>query len=576
MLVGVANTLYYGDNLPILRNHIADESIDLTYLDPPFNSNQDYNVLFKEQSGEPAQAQVKAFTDTWKWSEKAYVEFCETSPNQMLIDLIQGFVKTLGRNDVTAYLIMMAPRLVELHRVLKPTGSLYLHCDPTASHYLKLVLDTIFGPTNFLNEIIWRRTGSHNSSKRFGPIHDTLLFYAKSDDYFFQPNYRPYLKGHVDSYFKQSDEKGRYWTNTITGAGVRHGDSGKEWRGYNPTRAGRHWAIPSKLIDELAIDPTLPLLKKLDALAEARMIAFPPLTSGALPTYRQYLHLSPGMPLQDLWTYQPHTRGVLYNSKEAIDEDVRWLVAQGDMERMGYATQKPIGLLSRIINSSTKKGEIVLDPFCGCGTAVVAAEKLKRKWIGIDITHLAIALIKYRLSDSFRLKEKRDYAIIGEPTTEKEAEALALQDRDEFQKWAVGLIPRAFPFQNKKGADTGIDGILRFRDDKSEPKKNVVQVKSGKLTLSSIRDFAHVIDREKATLGLFVALQKPTKPMQVEAGKMGFYTTPLGNRKIPRFQIRTIEQLLGGTPFDIPQTAEVSGVRTAAEIADDDNQIDLL
>jgi site-specific DNA-methyltransferase (adenine-specific) len=460
------NQLFYGDNLPILQNHIKTESVDLIYLDPPFNSNQDYNVLFKEQTGEPAQAQIKAFTDTWKWSQLAYDDFLTDSPApEILKKLITGFVETLGHNDVTAYLVMMAPRLVELHRVLKSTGSLYLHCDPTASHYLKLVLDAIFGPKNFLNEIIWRRTGSHNSSKRYGPIHDTILFYAKSDDYLFKPSFRPYLKGHVDSYFGQSDANGRYWTNTITGAGVRHGESGKVWRGYNPTKAGRHWAIPSKLVDELGIDSSLTLIEKLEALDAAGMIAFPPRGSGALPTYRQYLHLSPGMPLQDLWTYQPHTRGVLYNSKEAIDEDVRWLVAQGDLERMGYATQKPIGLLTRIINSSTKRGDVVLDPFCGCGTAVVTAEKLKRQWIGIDITHLAVALIKYRLSDSFGLKEKRDYEVIGEPTTAAEAQALALQDRDEFQKFAVGLVPRAFPFQAKKGADTGIDGILRFSDD---------------------------------------------------------------------------------------------------------------
>jgi site-specific DNA-methyltransferase (adenine-specific) len=561
------NTLFYGDNLEILQNHkhFRDECVDLIYLDPPFNSNADYNILFREQSGEPAQGQIKAFTDTWKWSELAFRNFTESCANQRLVELINGYVHTLGRNEMTAYLVMMSPRLVELHRVLKNSGTLFLHCDPTASHYLKTLLDAVFGPTNFLNEIVWRRTGSHNSPRRFGPVHDIILFFAKGDGYNFKTSYRPYTKGHVKSYFKQEDANGRYWTNSITGAGLRHGESGQKWKGYDPSAKGRHWAIPGKIIEELGINEKLGVLAKLDALDEAGSIDHP-VSKDSLPTYRQYLKTSPGMPLQDLWTYQPHTRGVLEGSDEAIDEDVRWLVSQGDPERLGYPTQKPVGLMKRIIASACPPNGIVFDPFCGCGTTIEAAHHLKRKWVGIDITHLAIALIKYRLSDALKLKEGKNYHVVGEPSTTAEAEALAAQDRNEFQRWALSKVPRAFPFQDKKGADSGVDGIVRFNDDpRVEPKKCVIQVKSGLLKLGEFRDFAHVIHREKATLGLFICLQEPTEKMQQEADAMGFYTTPLGKKKIPIFQIRTIGQLLAGENFQVPENAVAIGVKRAAD-----------
>jgi DNA modification methylase len=561
------NTLFYGDNLEILRNpkYFRDESVDLIYLDPPFNSNADYNILFREQSGEPAEAQIKAFTDTWKWSESAFRDFSETCPNSRLVTLLEGYVSTLGRNEMTAYLVMMAPRLAELHRVLKNTGTLFLHCDPTASHYLKTLLDAVFGPTMFLNEIIWRRTGSHNSPRRFGPVHDVLLFYAKGDGYHFQTRHRPYAKGHVSSYFRQEDAKGKYWTNSLTGAGLRHGESGQIWKGYDPTAKGRHWALPGRVVEAANIKPGLGVLAKLDALDKAGLIDHPA-TKESLPTYRQYLKASPGLPLQDIWAYQPHTQGVLEGTDEGIDEDVRWLVAQGDPERLGYPTQKPVGLLKRIIESACPAGGIVLDPFCGCGTTIEAAHHLKRRWIGIDITHLAIALIKYRLSDTLKLKEGKHYEVIGEPTTSAEAAALAAQDRHEFQKWALSLVPRAFPFQAQKGADTGIDGIVRFNDDpRVEPKKCVIQVKSGAPKLGEVRDFAHVIRREKATLGLFITLEPPTEKMRIESESLGFYTTPLGGKRIPILQTRTIEQLLAGEAFDVPESAVTIGVKKGTD-----------
>ena len=326
-------------------------------LDPPFNSDASYNVLFGHADGSRAAAQIKAFEDTWRWDQAAASAFEETvTRGGVVAQALTAFQTLLGPSTMLAYLSMMAPRLIELRRVLKPTGSLYLHCDPTASHYLKLLLDSVFGADQFRNEIIWRRTGSHSSSRRFGPIHDVLLFDSCSDAYYFNKVYRPYLKGHVDGYFKKEDpERGRYWENALTGSGTRKGESGKPWRGFDPTKVGRHWAIPGRIAEELALEPGLSVQERLDALDAAGFVSFPKKSSDAMPTYRQYLADSPGIPLGDIWAYQPHTRGVL-RSSEGIDEDVRWLVKQGDAERLGYPTQKPVGLLKRVISSSCPPG----------------------------------------------------------------------------------------------------------------------------------------------------------------------------------------------------------------------------
>jgi site-specific DNA-methyltransferase (adenine-specific) len=550
----MTRTLYYGDNLEVLRKHIGDETVDLIYLDPPFNSNRDYNLLFKEQSGEPAQAQIKAFTDTWQWSEHAYQTFLLECPREALTRLIEGFVNTLGRNDLTAYLVMMAPRLIELHRVLKPTGSLYLHCDPTASHYLKVMLDVIFGAKNFRNEIAWKRTSAHSSAKRWGPVHDIILFYSKSENYTWNPVYTEYDPGYIEQFYRHEDERGRYMLDNLTGAGVTKGDSGQPWRGIDPTAVGRHWAIPQRVVESIVGKDRAARMstqEKLDALDSAGYIAWP--VSGKMPRLKRYLDESQGNPIQDMII------------------DIQPISAHA-RERLGYPTQKPLALLERIIQASSNEGDVVLDPFCGCGTAIVAAEKLRRQWIGIDITHLAIALIKYRLSDMFGLQERKDYQVIGEPTTEAEARALAQQDRDEFQKWAIGLIPRARPYQEKKGADTGIDGVLRFQDDPKAVKTALIQVKSGKVGVEQVRDFAHVVNREGATLGLFLTLEPPTSKMLEEAGKLGFYITPLGNIRIPRLQIRTVAQLLAGEGFQIPSTALLMGVAQAQRIERDAGQ----
>ncbi|NJK81958.1 MAG: site-specific DNA-methyltransferase, partial [Chloroflexaceae bacterium] len=411
------NTLFYGDNLPILQDYIASESVDLVYLDPPFNSNRNYNVLFKDESGRESEAQMTAFEDTWHWDAKAAATFdalMTTAPPDVST-MIAALHKIVGRNQMMAYLVMMTARLIELHRVLKPTGSLYLHCDPTASHYLKIVLDVIFGAENFRGEIIWKRTSAHNSAKRPGPIHDVILMYSKTDTHIWNIQYQPYDEGYVKQFYRYVDEQGRrYRLSDLTGSGVRYGETGQPWRGIDVTAKGRHWSVPSAELD------------KLDA--EGR-IYWPP--KGSVPSYKRYLDEMPGVPMQDVWTdippIQPHAA-----------------------ERLGYPTQKPLALLERIIQASSNEGDVVLDPFCGCGTAIAAAQKLGRRWIGIDITHLAVGLQKNRLLDMFGLKPRIDYDVRGEPTDLSAAQELAASDPYQFQFWAVSLI-NAQPQGGKAG-----------------------------------------------------------------------------------------------------------------------------
>lgn len=550
------NVLYYGDNLGILRNrdYFPDDSVDLIYLDPPFNSKADYNVLFKEPTGELSAAQIKVFSDTWHWdtvAQRSYEELVSQGPDQVasMISSLRDFIRP---NDMMAYLVMMTIRLLEMRRVLKPHGSIYLHCDPKASHYLKVVMDTVFGKQNFRNEIVWRRTGSHNLINRFGPIHEVLLFYTKSDSYAFSTVYRPYTKGHVETYFKKSDKKkGRYWTNALTGAGIRKGDSGKPWRGWDPTSRGRHWAIPGRIADELGVSK-LRLLQKLEVMYRAGYVQLPSAGSSALPTYTQYLADSPGLPAQDIWAYQPHTQGALHDSDEGIDEDVRWLTPT-ESQRLGYQTQKPLGLLGRIIQASSGEGDVVLDPFCGCGTAVVAAHELNRRWVGIDITYLAITVMKRRLEDSFGILSGKDYEVVGEPVDLAGAHALAEQDRDQFQWWAIGLVgAKPAGGERKKGADKGIDGVINFVEEGGKAHRVIVSVKSGQVGVAQVRDLRGTLEREKADLGLFITLQRPTEPMRTEAVNAAHYQSAWTQAYYPKIQICTIEELLEGRLPKLP------------------------
>ena len=552
------NTLYFGDNLHILRQYIPDESVDLIYLDPPFNSNATYNVLFRERSGEESAAQITAFDDTWRWSiesERAYQDVI-TQQAGKIGDLLTAMRAFLGQNDMMAYLTMMAQRMVELHRVLKLAGSIYLHCDPTASHYLKLLLDAVFGAANFRNEIVWRRTNAHNNSRVYGRIHDTVFFYSKGNKYYFNPQVRPYSKGYIDNMFRFEDDIGIYRHADATASGVRTGGSGQPWQGYNPTNAGRHWAIPAYLREELeerGESLTDLITQEVLDLALKHNLIHLPQKEGGQPAIKRYLSRRYGTRLQDIWAYQPYTENMLWDTDEAIDEDVKW--TQRSKTRR-YPTEKPEGLLSRVIRTSCPPDGVVMDPFCGCGTAVATAERLNRRWIGIDITHLAITLIRHRLHDAFG-EDLRPYEVIGEPKDLHGAESLALHDRYQFEWWALGLVDARPARDRKKGADAGIDGYINFFDDNSgKPKRIVVQVKSGGVQRSQVATLKSDMERENADLALFVTLKPPTRPMQQEALQAGFYAPEaFPDHQFPKVQILTIEDLLAGIQPQYPRYA---------------------
>jgi site-specific DNA-methyltransferase (adenine-specific) len=410
------NALYCGDNLDLLRRYGRDESVDLIYLDPPFNSDQSYSLIFRVRRGVRSAARAPAFEDTWRWNDAADALFQQTvESGGRVADALGAFRQFLGETDLLAYLTMMAPRLVELQRVLKSGGSIYLHCDPSASHYLKMLLDAVFGPENFRNEIVWRRTGAHGPRRSFGPIHDTLLFYSKSSEYFFQVVKRPYMQGHVDSRYTLEEETGRYkftsGGNVLTGANATQGESGRPWRGFDPSAKDRHWAIPGFLAEQMPPEfAELGVLAKLDALYDAGLIEIRP--GATWPTPVRYLRDGDGHPFGDIWAYQPYTEGAVHGTTGGIDADVAWM-GPTDPERLGYQTQKPLGLLVRIIESSCPPNGLVLDPFCGSGTTIAAAQARARRWVGIDQNPVAIRLIKRRLRDGFGLEAKRDYRSVG-------------------------------------------------------------------------------------------------------------------------------------------------------------------
>lgn len=530
------NRLHYGDNLDVLRASVKDESVDLVYLDPPFNSNAGYNILFappKElrTAADAQHAQIRAFEDTWKWTDEAEKAFdlVERSGATRAFELLRAMRDFLGENDMMAYLAMMAARLIELHRVLKPTGSLYLHCDPTACHYLKLLLDGVFSPENFRSEIIWKRTSAHNSARRWGPIHDVILFYTKAGGFTWNRTYTPYDDDYLSRYYRHSDENGRrYRLSDLTGSGTRNGESGKAWGGFDPTSYGRHWGIPSVVKEEFGEQQLTPhgwlTLFKQEGLIEMKG------NGGGWPHVRRYLDRMSGQHAQD------------------IIDDIPPL-SQRHAERLGYPTQKPLALLERIIAASSNEGDVVLDPFCGCGTAIHAAQKLGRRWIGIDVTHLAISLIEKRLKDAF---PGIAFEVLGTPKDLASALDLARRDKYQFQWWAVSLVD-AQPFGGrKKGADGGIDGLIYFKPDGRKTHKAIVSVKGGdNVGVQMIRELHSTMEREKAPIGIFITKALPTATMEREAAAVGRFEDGFG-RTFPRLQILTLAELFQGKKPDIP------------------------
>jgi site-specific DNA-methyltransferase (adenine-specific) len=551
------NSLFYGDNLELMREKVETASVDLIYLDPPFKSDLDYNVLFKADGITADEAQMTVFKDTWSWDEAAQITFDEMqdSNNVGLVNILNALNVGLANTPMMAYVVNMAARLQEMHRILKPTGSIYLHCDPTASHYLKLLLDSIFLATNFRSEIIWRRTGSHNKMRRWAPIHDVILFYTKSDFYTWNNPRRPYMLGHVKEHFVEEDGVYRtdYYGNVLTGSGQRNKESGKPWRGFDPTAKGRHWAIPGKIWDEVGIDPEgLTQHQKLDLLYEKGFIT---ITEGeAWPMYQLTVSPNDGPAAPDIWAYQPYTEGTVFGTSAGIDADVRWLSPR-DAERLGYPTQKPVGLLKQIISASSKPGDLVLDPFAGCGTTVEASELLGRRWIGMDISPFSIELTKrQRLDGAFpHLKQGVDYEIKGLPTTLEGAIMMAERDGDRkgFEIWAVSKIDGR-P-NDKKGADRGIDGRIPFKPDGKTAKFAVVSVKSGKLKPDDIRALKLVADREKSSsmgFGVLVTLNPPTRQMLADAASAG--TVEFHGHRYPYLQILEVSDILKGKKPHLP------------------------
>ena len=539
----MTNRLYYGDNLEVLRS-FPDECVDLIYLDPPFNSNAGYNVLFKSGSGAGADASIEAFDDTWTWGDSAKEALLDIAKgtNRPLQVMMEAMRTGIGENPLMAYLAMMAVRLVELHRVLKDTGSLYLHCDPTASHYLKLVLDAVFGAQNFRSEIAWKRTAAHSAAKRWGNVHDTIFFYSKSAIYVWNEVLLPHTEGYTDRY-KNTDDRGRVWADdNMTAPGIRNGYSGAEWRGLNPSARGLHWKVSNKAVEGIVgkeAAAKLNTIEKLEILDGDGLLHWPKRQGeqASFPRFKRVL--SGGQVIQDVVT------------------DIPPLNSQAQ-ERLGYPTQKPRALLERIIAASSNPGDVVLDPFCGCGTAVDAAEKLRRQWIGIDITHVAIGMIEDRMRSGY---PGIHFETIGVPKDLDSALRLAADDKHQFQQWAcwqIGGYPR-----EKKGGDKGVDGWFNYLAEGGRIETGVISVKGGEhLNPTMVRDLGRVMERDKHRFGLFITAAMPTKGVREEIASHPLIETEFG--RFPAMQVVTIAELIHGPKPKLPPL--ISPVKKASRV----------
>ena len=525
----MVNQLFYGDNLEVLRKHIKDETVDLCYIDPPFNSKRNYNQIYNN-IGKEDQAQAQAFIDTWTWDDYANQGLAEIQENYLghftsqSIDLISGLTKVLGKGSLLAYLVNMTLRVAEIHRALKPTGSFYLHCDPTASHYLKIIIDAIFCSQggDFKNEIIWKRTSGHSDSAKYGSVHDVIFYYTKSLKITWNQIYQKYEQNYIEKYYRYQDDDGRKWmSDNLSAAGLAGGGYQYEWNGVT-----KLWRCPKTTMEKLDTEGKIYY------------------TKNRVARIKRYLDESKGLPVQDAW-----------NDIEALRS---W-----HKELLGYPTQKPESLLERIIQASSNEGDIILDAYCGCGTTVAVSQKLNRQWIGIDITYQSISLILKRLEDSFGKGVLENITISGIPKDMKSAEALALKKDDrtrkEFEKWAVLTYSNnRATINQKKGADKGIDGIAYFTGDKDEPEKIIIQVKSGNVKSGDIRDLQGTVTLEGAELGVFITLKPPTKDMIKTAKEAGIYKSRYMSQPVDKIQIVTVQEIIEGQKrLDIRLSLEV-------------------
>jgi site-specific DNA-methyltransferase (adenine-specific) len=565
------NRLYYGDNLDVLRHKIDPETVDLCYIDPPFNSKRNFNQIYNN-IGREDRAQAQAFIDTWTWDDRAIEGFDEILSNAQgryrpqTVELIKGLHRVLDEGSMLAYLVSMTQRATAIHRVLKRTGSFYLHCDPTASHYLKLMLDSIFCSQggNFMSEIVWRRTGAHNKAERWAPLHDVVFFYTKSGEHVWNTPRIPYMRKHVAEHFESDGQGGyrtNYYGNVLTGYGTRTGESGRPWRGIDPTAKGRHWAIPGRVWEEVGVDPDgLSQHAKLDLLYDLGVITIE--DDAAWPIYQLSVDPSSGPAAPDIWSFQPYTNGTVFGTNDGIDEDVRWLSPR-DAERLGYPTQKPEGLLDRIIQASSLEGAVILDACAGCGTTIAVAHRLKRQWIGIDITYQSISLILRRLEKAFGAQAVNDVLLDGIPRDMESAVALAHRKDDrlrkEFEKWAaLTYTSNRAVINDKKGADGGIDARAYFKVGPVDNARIIFQVKSGGVDRGDVAKLRGDMGKEKAALGVLITLEEPTGPMRKDAKAAGQFHHEEMGRKYDVIQIVTVREIIeDGRRLEIPMSLEV-------------------
>ncbi len=539
------NRLYYGDCLTVMQNKIPLASVDLIYLDPPFKSNRNYNAIYKDETGRPLPDQIEAFCDTWTLNQE-HERIIQQTPILMreagLDDDVAEFwrlwMNALRRSNpsLLAYLAYMTQRLLQMRGLLKPTGSIYLHCDPEAGHYIKVLMDTIFGHKNFRNEIIWKRTSAQNSANKFGPIHDTIFFYSVTDQYKWNPVYQEYDQEYLDRNYRHEDQHGRHRRSDLTGSGIRSGASGQAWRGYNPTVAGRHWALPDRVLPNWFRRPDgyseMSVQERLDVLDKQDLIYWPP--RGSVPSFKRYLEVMPGVPAQD------------------IIVDI--LPAQGD-ERLGYDTQKPVELLRRLIEASTDEGDVVFDPFCGCATTLEAAHLLNRQWIGVDIAiHAIKRVVKERLEMRMRLEEGTDFVIEGEPRSMEGAQDLWERDKYHFQKWAVEEVDGFVT--TKRTADGGIDGRIYFAvPGEPDLQSMLLEVKGGaNVTIADLRALHSVLEREEALMAGLITMRpvegRKLQNFQRLIGEAG-HLDVLG-QLYPKIQMLSVEEILDGRHFNLP------------------------
>ncbi|MCK9426372.1 MAG: restriction endonuclease [Ignavibacteriaceae bacterium] len=495
------NYIYLGDCLNVLREQVPNESVDLIYIDPPFNSKRNYNIFFDDKE---IQTQKIAFEDTWTLiniqDSLAELNTLQTHNIYKLLTTYQEVAP-----QAFPYLVMMGLRILELHQVLKPTGSFYLHCDPTMSHYLKTMADVVFGTKNFLNEILWKRFNFHADAKRFGTISDRILFYSKSENFIFNRQVKEYNEEYIENKFTHYENNRRFRLDNLNPPGGRGPI-------YEFSGVTKPWRYTEERMKEL--DKNGYIYKK-----------------SKIPQLIRYLDEMPGQAIPDIW------------------DDIAPINSQAK-ERLGYPTQKPKALLERIINASSNEGDTVLDAFCGCGTSIDAAESLHRKWIGIDISPIAISLIKRRLKDAYG-KSLNKFEVRGVPEDEPSAIRLWNENPFAFQDWWLTEFEVFSTTEGKKGADKGIDGIGQYMVGNNETTRVAFQVKGGKVQSKDIDALIGVLSKHKCELGVFLTIEPATKPMLDTVAQQGF--VEFNRVQYPKVQIFTLKDFFNNKNLKLPQ-----------------------